>query len=404
MIPYGTFTFFLIAFIVLIPVIVLGFLGKRSYIYNGISTAIMIVLIFSSDKHNLLGQKYLSVQLLSFIIYVIWQVALIMFYYKSRQKNNTFAKFTTVMVLSILPLAIVKILQSSWLGGHQIHFHESKLIEFVGFLGISYVTFKSVQLIMEIRDGSIKEIKVWKLIQFISFFPTISSGPIDRYKRFVKDDKKVSTGGEYRELVLKAIHMIMLGFLYKYIIAYFIQVYAVNPLQLNLHGFTHMWLYMYAYSLYLFFDFAGYSLFAIAVSYLYGIKTPPNFNQPFKAKNIKDFWNRWHMTLSFWFRDCIYMRSLFYMSRKKLLKSQFAMSNMAFFLNFFIMGIWHGLEVYYIVYGLYHAALFIGYGYHERWRKNHPPRWQNGFTTALSIIITFHFVTFGFLIFSGKFI
>lgn len=404
MIPYGTFTFFLIAFIVLIPVIVLGFLGKRSYIYNGISTAIMIVLIFSSDKHNLLGQKYLSVQLLSFIIYVIWQVALIMFYYKSRQKNNTFTKFTTVMVLSILPLAIVKILQSSWLGGHQIHFHESKLIEFVGFLGISYVTFKSVQLIMEIRDGSIKEIKVWKLIQFISFFPTISSGPIDRYKRFVKDDKKVPTGGEYRELVLKAIHMIMLGFLYKYIIAYFIQVYAVNPLQLNLHGFTHMWLYMYAYSLYLFFDFAGYSLFAIAVSYLYGIKTPPNFNQPFKAKNIKDFWNRWHMTLSFWFRDCIYMRSLFYMSRKKLLKSQFAMSNMAFFLNFFIMGIWHGLEVYYIVYGLYHVALFIGYGYYERWRKNHPPRWQNGFTTALSIIITFHFVTFGFLIFSGKFI
>ena len=197
---------------------------------------------------------------------------------------------------------------------------------------------------MEIRDGSIKEIKVWKLIQFISFFPTISSGPIDRYKRFAKDDKKVPTGGEYRVLVLKAIHMIMLGFLYKYIIAYLIQTYAVNPLQLNLHGFTHMWLYMYAYSFYLFFDFAGYSLFAIAVSYLYGIKTPPNFKQPFKAKNIKDFWNRWHMTLSFWFRDCIYMRSLFYMSRKKLLKSQFAMSNVAFFLNFFIMGVWHGLE------------------------------------------------------------
>ncbi|MDU9011708.1 MAG: D-alanyl-lipoteichoic acid biosynthesis protein DltB [Staphylococcus epidermidis] len=384
--------------------IILGFLGKRSYIYNGISTAIMIVIIFASDKHKLLGQKYLSAQLFCFIIYVIWQVALIMYYYQSRQRKNTFTKFVTIMVLSILPLAIVKILQSSWLGGHQIHFHESKLIEFVGFLGISYVTFKSVQLIMEIRDGSIKEIKVGKLIQFISFFPTISSGPIDRYKRYVKDDKKVPSGAEYRELVIKAIHMIMLGFLYKYIIAYLIQTYAVNPLQLNLHGFTHMWLYMYAYSLYLFFDFAGYSLFAIAVSYLYGIKTPPNFKQPFKAKNIKDFWNRWHMTLSFWFRDCIYMRSLFYMSRKKLLKSQFAMSNVAFFLNFFIMGVWHGLEVYYIVYGLYHAALFIGYGYYERWRKKHPPRWQNGFTTAISIIITFHFVTFGFLIFSGKFI
>ena len=74
MIPYGTFTFFLIAFIVLIPVIILGFLGKRSYIYNGISTAIMIVIIFASDKHNLLGQKYLSAQLFCFIIYVLLSI------------------------------------------------------------------------------------------------------------------------------------------------------------------------------------------------------------------------------------------------------------------------------------------------------------------------------------------
>lgn len=404
MTPYGTFSFFLIAFILLIPVIILGFLGKRSYIYNGISTAIMVVIIFASDKLNFFGVKYLSVQLVSFIIYMLWQAALIMWYYHSRPKNNTFIKFFIVMALSILPLALVKVFSSSWLGGQQIQFHEHKLIEFIGFLGISYVTFKSVQLIMEIRDGSIKEIKLGKLFQFISFFPTISSGPIDRYKRFVKDDKKVPTGDEYRELILKAVHMIMLGFLYKYIIAYFVQKYGVSPLQMHLHGFVKHWLYMYAYSMYLFFDFAGYSLFAIAVSYIYGIKTPPNFNQPFKSRNIKDFWNRWHMTLSFWFRDCIYMRLLFFMSKKKMMKSQFAMSNVAFFLNFFIMGVWHGLEVYYIVYGLYHAALFIGYGYYERWRKKHPPRWDNRFTTALSIIITFHFVTFGFLIFSGKLI
>ena len=80
MIPYGTFSFFLIAFIILIPVIILGFLGKRSYIYNGISTAIMVVIIFSSDKLNLFGQKYLSIQLISFIIYVVWQALLIMWY------------------------------------------------------------------------------------------------------------------------------------------------------------------------------------------------------------------------------------------------------------------------------------------------------------------------------------
>ena len=402
MIPYADFTFFFIAFLLLIPVIILGFLGKRSRIYNGLSTAIMIMLIFSSDKHNLFGQTYLSVQLINFLLYIIWQVVIIMYYWYARAKNNKITIFITAITLSILPLVIVKVMQSSWFGVVQLKLHENKVVEFIGFLGISYVTFKSVQLLMEIRDGSIKEVRFWKVIQFISFFPTISSGPIDRYKRFVKDENKVLNGNDYSSLFAKAIHFIMLGFLYKYIIAYLIQTFAINPMMLDFTGMITKWLYMYAYSLYLFFDFAGYSLFAIAFSYIYGIQTPPNFKQPFKAKNIKDFWNRWHMSLSFWFRDCIYMRSLFFMSKKKLLKNQFAMSNVAFFLNFLIMGIWHGIEIYYILYGLYHAALFIGYGYYEKWRKKHPPRWQNKYTTALSIIVTFHFITFGFLIFSGK--
>ena len=80
----------------------------------------------------------------------------------NHDKEEYFYKICNNYGVVYSPSAIVKILQSSWLGGHQIHFHESKLIEFVGFLGISYVTFKSVQLIMEIRDGSIKEIKVGK--------------------------------------------------------------------------------------------------------------------------------------------------------------------------------------------------------------------------------------------------
>ncbi|MCG3401663.1 D-alanyl-lipoteichoic acid biosynthesis protein DltB [Staphylococcus massiliensis] len=404
MIPYGEFQFFYIALGLMIPVIVLGLFGKRSLIYNAIITFIMIVLIFSDETFNLFQIPWLSIQLISFIMYVLWQLGLIYYYVHAVKRSNTFLKFAAVITLSILPLIVVKVLQSSWLGEHQIHLHGHKLVEWVAFLGISYLTFKSVQLLMEIRDKSIKEVDMLKVLQFITFFPTISSGPIDRYKRFIRDDKKVPSSADYQVLLHQAIHKIMLGFLYKYIIAYLINQYAIVQMKYDYTKVLDLWLYMYAYSFYLFFDFAGYSLFAIAFSYLFGIKTPENFKQPFKAKHIKDFWNRWHLSLSFWFRDCIYMRFLFFMSKKKWIKDTLVLSNLAFFINFFIMGIWHGLEVFYIVYGLYHAALFILYGYYEKWRKQHPPKWNNKWTQALSIVITFHFVAFGFLIFSGKLI
>lgn len=78
---------------------------------------------------------------------------------------------------------------------------------------------------------------------------------------------------------------------------------------------------MYAYSMYLFFDFAGYSAFAVGVSYLLGVQTPMNFNKPFAARNIKEFWNRWHMTLSFWFRDYVFMRFVFWVTKRNGLKA-----------------------------------------------------------------------------------
>ncbi|MCY1593432.1 D-alanyl-lipoteichoic acid biosynthesis protein DltB [Staphylococcus pettenkoferi] len=402
MTPYGDFHFFLIAFIVLIPILLLGLFGKRSKIYNFISTVIMIVLIFSDHKHNLFGNEYLSYQLLSFILYIIWQVVIIKGYERVRTVTNSTALYISAFVLSIIPLAIVKICQSSWLGHGQLHMHSSRLVELFGFLGISYVMFKSVQLIMELRDGSIKNVSIMKLVQFITFFPTISSGPIDRYKRFVKDDDKTPDAKTYRGLLEKAVHYIMLGFLYKYIIAHLIHSYGIVPLQAHhLTTFFDYWKYMYAYSFYLFFDFAGYSLFAVALSYIYGIQTPMNFNQPFKAKNIKDFWNRWHMSLSFWFRDCVYMRIVFYMTKNKMMKKPLNISNFGFLVNFGIMGIWHGLEWFYIIYGFYHAALFILYSYYEKWRKKRFGKLKHPVFNILSIIITFHFVAFGFLIFSG---
>ena len=401
MIPYGDFPFFMISLALLLPVIVLGLMGKRNEYYNWIVTVIMLVLIFKDPNKNLFGVSFLSFEMISFVLFLIYQLVLIKVYLKMVKVSNTLPRFVTFIILSILPLAIVKIVQSS-LFGFTGHVGTFSIKSIIGFLGISYIMFKCIQIIMEIRDKRIKEINLLEVAKFLTFFPTISSGPIDRFKRFNKDITKGFTREKYADMLQKAIHYIFIGFLYKYIIAYYINQKVILNINFDSADIWMKIIYMYGYSFYLFFDFAGYSLFAIAFSYIMGIETPPNFNQPFKAKNIKDFWNRWHMSLSFWFRDMVYMRFVFFVSKNKYIKNNFTTSNIGFMINFLIMGIWHGIEWFYMAYGLYHGILFVLYGYYEQYRKKHPYKLPAKVVDTIGIIITFHVVAFGFLIFSGK--
>ena len=156
------------------------------------------------------------------------------------------------------------------------------------------------------------------------------------------------------------------------------------------HGGWSIWVFLhgYVYAMDLFFDFAGYSLFAVATSYVMGIETPMNFNKPWISHNVKDFWNRWHMTLSFWFRDYIYMRLVFFMMKKKWLKSRIAMANIGYLTLFLIMGFWHGETWYYIAYGLFQAIAMIVCDAWQRFKKKHRDMIpHNKFTEAFAIFL-----------------
>ncbi len=109
----------------------------------------------------------------------------------------------------------------------------------------------------------------------------------------------------------------------------------------------HIGSYMYAYTFYLFFDFAGYSAFAVGFSYLFGIHTPENFNRPFLSRDIRDFWNRWHMSLSFWFRDHIYNRFVFTALKNKWFKDRYTASYVGYVITMALMGLvaWHSLAL-----------------------------------------------------------
>ena len=334
-------------------------------------------------------------QLFSLIAYVIYQTILVMYYHHYRKTNNSTGVFYLFSFLSLIPIIIVKL--SPAMVGHN---------SLLGFLGISYLTFRAVGTIIETRDGMVKEITPWHFIRFMLFMPTITSGPIDRYRRFSKDYQKTPERSDYLKLVEKGIYYLFLGFLYKFVIAYFFgQRFYPHFEQVAMGDGLFSWNMlgvMYTYGFYLFFDFAGYSLFAVAISYFMGVKTPMNFKQPFKSKNIKEFWNRWHISLSFWFRDYIFMRFVFMATKKRWFKNRNTLSATAYMLNMLTMGFWHGITWYYILYGFLHGLALVINDWWLRYKRKHLKNLpHNKFTECVAIFVTFNFVMLTFLLFSG---
>jgi membrane protein involved in D-alanine export len=293
-----------------------------------------------------------------------------------------------IAVLSaILPLILVK----------TSHLFTSRT---VGFLGISYLTFKAVQMIIEIYDGLIKEVNILEFTYFLFFFPTISSGPIDRSRRFMEDINRVPSRAEYAGLLGDGLWKVFRGVGYKFIIAALISKFWMSSIP-DSHSFLNTINYMYAYSFYLFFDFAGYSSIAIGTGYILGVKSPENFDKPFISKDIKEFWNRWHMSLSFWFRDFIYTRFVMQALKKKWFKSRYTASYIAFIITMLVMGIWHGTEFFYVIYGFYHGFLIVGTDYFQRKSKLYKKYKNNKWWKYGSVAVTFNLVCFGLLLFSG---
>ena len=270
-------------------------------------------------------------------------------------------------------------------------------------------------MIIELRDGVIKEFTLWEFLRFLLFMPTFSSGPIDRFKRFNGNYQAIPSRDELVELLDESVKFIMWGFLYKFILAHifgevFLSSLKTHALQAGGPFNIYVIGVMYTFGLDLFFDFAGYSMFALAISNLMGIRSPVNFNKPFLSRDLKEFWNRWHMSLSFWFRDFVFMRMVLVMTRKKLFKNRNVTSSVAYIINMLIMGFWHGVTWYYIVYGLFHGVgLVINDAWirkkktinKERKKAGLPTLPENRWVQLFGMVITFHVVMLSFLIFSG---
>ena len=365
--------FFLLLFVVLLIGFVVNFFEKRKDYY-----ILVLSLLFTGAIYG--KSRAMIVYLLAFVVYQYLIVFLAQRMEAKRLKPLVF--------LSILPLVINKVFALTSL-------------HLLAFIGISYMSFKTIQIMLEISDGLIKEkINIKDYLQFLLFFPTVSAGPIDRSRRFLTEINEVMPRKEYLELAGDGVYRIVLGLLYKIVLSTYVyqMLLALN----NTSTVVYSIKYMYLYTLYLFFDFAGYSLMAVGSSNILGIQTPMNFNKPFLSVDIKDFWTRWHITLSTWLRDFVFSRVLMQVIRKKWFKNRLHNATYAYMVNMLVMGFWHGLGVSYIVYGFYHGVLMAGFEVYQKksnfYKKNKNKNWYK----LLSWFVTMNLVMIGFFIFSGE--
>ena len=365
--------FFLLLFVVLLIGFVLNYFGKRKDYY-----ILSLSILFAGAIYG--KSKSMVVYLLAFIIY---QYVLVFIAQRMDSK-----RLKPLVMLSILPLVVNKVFAIT-----QLHL--------LAFIGISYMSFKTIQIMLEISDGLIKEkISVKDYLQFLLFFPTVSSGPIDRSRRFLKEINEVMPRKDYLELAGDGIYRIVLGLLYKVVLSTY--VYQILLALSNTGTVVYSIKYMYLYTLYLFFDFAGYSLMAVGSSNVLGIQTPMNFNKPFLSIDIKDFWTRWHITLSTWLRDFVFSRVLMQVIRKKWFKNRLHNAAYAYMVNMLVMGFWHGISVSYIAYGFYHGVLMSGFEIYQKKSNFYKQHKNKTWYKLISWFMTMNLVMIGFFIFSGE--
>jgi len=268
------------------------------------------------------------------------------------------------------------------------HFDISKIILPVG---ISFYTFQSLSYTIDVYRKKIKPLK--NIIDygfFVTFFPQLVAGPIVRAADFLpqlyNDYKLTKTEFNY------AVFLILNGLIKKMVISDYISINFVdrifdNPLSFT--GFENL-MAIYGYSIQIYCDFSGYTDIAIGTALLLGYRLLLNFNSPYKAENITDFWRRWHISLSSWLRDYLYIS--LGGNRKGKIRTYINLM-----LTMLLGGLWHGASLKFVIWGGIHgAALAI----HKIWMKLFNFKKESSiFVHFISVFFTFHIVAFAWIFF-----
>ena len=259
-------------------------------------------------------------------------------------------------------------------------------------VGISFYTFQSMSYIIDIYRRELKPTKnILDYMFFVSFFPQLVAGPIVRASEFIPQiyAKLRLT----REDVNKALFLIIGGLIKKTFVSDYIALNFVDRVfetPNNYSAFENL-MATYGYTIQIYCDFSGYSDMAIGIALLMGFKLSVNFKTPYKSASITEFWRRWHISLSTWLRDYLYI------SLGGNRNGKFRMY-VNLFITMLLGGLWHGASWKFVIWGSLHGIQLVI----ERFFKDFFKLPKNKFTWLVSVIFTFHFVAFCWIFFRAK--
>lgn len=259
-------------------------------------------------------------------------------------------------------------------------------------VGISFYTFQTLSYTIDVYRKELQPTKSFiDFIFFVSFFPQLVAGPIVRASKFIPQiyEKLKLTKEDFN----KAILLIIGGLLKKGVISDYISVNFVDRVfdaPNSYTGFENL-LATYGYAIQIYCDFSGYSDIAIGLALLMGFTLPPNFLTPYQSSSVTEFWRRWHISLSSWLRDYLYISMGG--NRKGKIRTYFNL-----FMTMFLGGLWHGANWKFVFWGILHGlALAV-----ERFFKPFIKLPKNYVVKTLQLLLTFHFVVFCWLFFRAK--
>ncbi len=217
-------------------------------------------------------------------------------------------------------------------------------------LAVSFFTFEFVHYLYEVRRGREPIRSPLKFLLFSIFFPSLVAGPIKRYTQFLPSLKAAVAARASAEDFAEGLRRVGIGFFKKVVVADNLTLYieAMQP-QFGASGLLDRWLLLGCIALRILFDFSGYSDIAIGCARLLGIRLPENFNWPYAARNLQDFWQRWHISLSSWIRDYVYIP----LGGNRHGPVWRVLNGLA---AFALCGLWHGPAWHFVVWGLWHGA------------------------------------------------